>query len=637
MAFLLVGAVTGGPLIYLSFKYAQNLTERSAQQQAVQQVGIIANNFMQQFGENVRRSLEHSVSSDVYREYISTSPDQRIVVRKKLENSFMRMIKAYDEFSGMYYIDAVGSVEISIEADRRDTMARTLVGEMAETAGETATPTRANLARLFGRMKDIPVLLSSGNMEWFIPPRVAHTEGPYIDENGRLSVLVGLATMDFDNGAFGGVIVIRQRLDTLAGQLKSVRFFEKNPVWLFDAEHRVLLKPEQLPNAFDPRPYLGEESVRGVEYRSLAEGVVAHAGLPIVPGTPIMHVAFAIPKSLLMKDFESTLQIFLVVLLCSMAVMLSLAFVISKRIAKPIVKLADAASRLARGDLSARVDVETSGEIQVLVDSFNQMTASLQSADAELKVSAENLRTALQREKQLNKLQRQFISMASHEFRTPMAIIDLTAQRLRRNAERLTPEKIIDRLDKIRDAVKQMTQLMESTLSAARLEDCNIKLDPRPCNVKNIIMDVCDQQREISPKVKINFQFKDLPNHIVADRVALERIFTNLLFNAIKYSPGTPRIEIRARGMGDTLTVTVRDFGLGIDEDDLPNMFQRFFRAKTSTGIAGTGIGLHLVANLVELHGGSVSVDSRKGEGSTFTVHLPVSGKMAAGATLRAA
>ena len=98
--------------------------------------------------------------------------------------------------------------------------------------------------------------------------------------------------------------------------------------------------------------------------------------------------------------------------------------------------------------------------------------------------------------------------------------------------------------------------------------------------------------------------------------------------NSIKYSLAGSEITVRGRQDGDDVFVSVQDQGRGIDEDDLPKVFTRFFRAKTSTGIAGTGIGLNLVKTLVEMHSGSIDVESEKGKGSTFTVRLPVSGPL---------
>ena len=110
-----------------------------------------------------------------------------------------------------------------------------------------------------------------------------------------------------------------------------------------------------------------------------------------------------------------------------------------------------------------------------------------------------------------------------------------------------------------------------------------------------------------------------------ADGPALQ-ILTNLLSNAVKYAPGAPDIDVTARGMGEVIVISVRDRGVGIDEGELPRMFERFFRASTSTGIAGTGIGLNLTKMLVEMHGGSIEVESHAGKGSTFTVRLPLAG-----------
>jgi len=106
----------------------------------------------------------------------------------------------------------------------------------------------------------------------------------------------------------------------------------------------------------------------------------------------------------------------------------------------------------------------------------------------------------------------------------------------------------------------------------------------------------------------------------------VEQMLANLLSNAVKYAPDAPNIEVKARKEGNHMVISVRDHGIGIDEDELHRIGERFFRAKTSTGIAGTGIGINLVKTLVEIHGGTVNVESKKGEGSIFTIRLPVGG-----------
>jgi len=248
-----------------------------------------------------------------------------------------------------------------------------------------------------------------------------------------------------------------------------------------------------------------------------------------------------------------------------------------------------------------------------------KLSAQVHSANGDLK-------QALKKEQELNALQRQFVSMASHEFRTPLAIIDGAAQRIERRSGNSGSEEITQRAHKIRSAVRRMTRLMESTLTAASLDVGKLSLNIEPCDFATLLNDVCRHQMELVDSHKITCGISELPATIQADLSALEQIITNLLSNAIKYSPGSPDIEVKAYSKGGDVVLTVRDYGLGIDAEDLPHMFERFFRARTSAGIAGTGIGLNLVKILVELHGGSVAITSTAGKGSTFSVHLPVNG-----------
>ena len=236
------------------------------------------------------------------------------------------------------------------------------------------------------------------------------------------------------------------------------------------------------------------------------------------------------------------------------------------------------------------------------------------------------LEAALNKQKELNELQRQFVSMASHEFRTPLAIIDATAQRLKKRADRMSSDDALSRIDKIRHAVARMTQLMESTLTAARLEDGRVAVDIRPCPIERIIHEACARHQDIAKNHVISCDTAGLPELIRADANALEQILTNLLSNAVKYAPQSPNVGVDAYCDHGDIVIEVTDHGIGIDADDLPNMFNRFFRAKTSAGIAGTGIGLNLVKTLAEMHGGTVAVASTKGVGSKFSVRLPIDG-----------
>jgi len=249
-------------------------------------------------------------------------------------------------------------------------------------------------------------------------------------------------------------------------------------------------------------------------------------------------------------------------------------------------------------------------------------------ATVDMKEKAKELETALSKEKELNHLQRQFVSMASHEFRTPLAIIDSTAQRLIRltGKNSLSPENALERFGKIRDSVQRMTRLMESVLTAAKIEEGKINVEIGPCQIGKVIGDVCSRQQEIAKSHVISCEFDDIPEIVQADSGALEQVFENLLSNAEKYSPDAPEITVKAyTDLGDVI-VSVHDEGVGIDDDELDRIGERFFRARTSAGTPGTGIGLNLSIKLLELHGGSLRVESRKFFGSTFFIRIPIAG-----------
>ncbi len=294
----------------------------------------------------------------------------------------------------------------------------------------------------------------------------------------------------------------------------------------------------------------------------------------------------------------------------------------------PLEALTTATERLAYGDTSAEVPGtqrrDELGGLARAVEVFKRNVRIIEKLTADQQEHAARLSQALEKEREYNALQSEFVAMASHEFRTPLAIIDGTAQRIERRMHQMSPEDLHERVQKIRNAVQRMLALIESTLSASRLDAGKIELEIGACDLSEVVADVCKRQQELSPLHKIVLRQAELPKEIAADAKKLEQVFTNLLSNAVKYAPESPRIDVRVASEAGQAVVSVCDRGLGIPEDELPRLFERYFRARTSTGIAGTGIGLNLVKRFVELHGGTIEVESAEGAGSTFTVRLPI-------------
>ncbi len=293
------------------------------------------------------------------------------------------------------------------------------------------------------------------------------------------------------------------------------------------------------------------------------------------------------------------------------AIALSLAIYLS--ISRGLRSLSGTMLTLANGDTELSIPkIESRDELADMARSLVVFRAN-----------ARDLRSALQKERELNHLQREFVSLVSHEFRTPLAVIDGAAHRLLRKGDNATLDQRNATLTKVRNAVLQLTGLMESVLTSASLEAGSVKFNPKSMDLRSLVQKACDNQQEISGKHMIQLDIAALPASFLGDPKLLHQVLANLLSNAVKYSPDADRIQVSG-GLTDAgVEIVVRDFGLGIPKDELPKLCERFFRASTSSGIQGTGIGLNLVKAFIEMHGGMMDVTSTEGQGSTFTVKLP--------------
>ncbi|MGP4669575.1 PAS domain-containing sensor histidine kinase [Agrobacterium pusense] len=229
----------------------------------------------------------------------------------------------------------------------------------------------------------------------------------------------------------------------------------------------------------------------------------------------------------------------------------------------------------------------------------------------------------LQQEREVNALQRRFVAMISHEFRTPLAIIDSAAQRLIRTKLAPTPEYLAEKSMQIKGAVARMVELMESILAAGRLQTGTIEIRKEEASLGALIRECSIRKQQISRSHLIHLDLERLPSTMSFDPGAIERVFSNLLSNAVKYAPTSPDIFVRGWAEDGIATIEVSDSGIGIDAEDLERLFEPYFRARSATGIAGTGIGLNIVREIIELHDGTISVSSEIGRGTTFTVRIP--------------
>lgn len=241
-----------------------------------------------------------------------------------------------------------------------------------------------------------------------------------------------------------------------------------------------------------------------------------------------------------------------------------------------------------------------------------------------LAAQSAELSTALAKEKEVVEQQRSFISLVSHEFRTPLAIIDGNAQIIGGRGDTLPKEVLSRRADTIRAGVQRLVRLIETFLSSGMIENGKLELKPAPCDLTKILREVCADQQDISPRHRIKLTLADLPPDMNLDEKLIRQAFVNLLSNAVKYSPEGKLVEVEAaQEDGGQVLVKVRDHGVGIPAEEAPRIFQKYFRASTSGDIPGSGLGLSFVRQFIELHGGRIAFESQERQGTTFSVMLP--------------
>jgi PAS domain S-box-containing protein len=244
--------------------------------------------------------------------------------------------------------------------------------------------------------------------------------------------------------------------------------------------------------------------------------------------------------------------------------------------------------------------------------------------DREKEKRAQELEESLLREQELGLLKSNFVSMASHEFRTPLTSISATSDVILRYFDRLSREDINKRLEKIKREVDDMTIMLEDILIIGRSDAQKLDYKPDFLDIVDLIKNIIyEYQLSESKKRKIIY---DLPLPVIiakVDRKWIKHIVINLFTNAIKYSNEDTQIEISIKREPSGVSFSFRDYGVGISKEDISRLFEPFYRGSNVAGISGTGLGLIVLQKALELHNGKIEIASKIGEGSNFKVILP--------------
>lgn len=247
-------------------------------------------------------------------------------------------------------------------------------------------------------------------------------------------------------------------------------------------------------------------------------------------------------------------------------------------------------------------------------------TSQLKKAMIQIEASRDELKKALNKEKELGDLKSRFVSMASHEFRTPLSTILSSASLLAKYTETGEQEKRDKHIDRIKSSVNNLIDILNEFLSIGKIEDGRIMTRFTRFNVKDFISNICSEMKSIAKKGQvISFEHSG-PEIIELDETLLKNIILNMVSNAIKFSTDDGKIEVISQVENGRFCITVKDNGIGISEEDQQHLFERFFRGSNATNIQGTGLGLHIVSKYAELMDGIISFESELEKGTSIKI-----------------
>lgn len=233
------------------------------------------------------------------------------------------------------------------------------------------------------------------------------------------------------------------------------------------------------------------------------------------------------------------------------------------------------------------------------------------------------LKEALQRERELNQLKSRFLSMASHEFRSPMNMISGYAGLLEKQADMAQAQKV-QYLKRIQKAVSSVVKMLDDLLALNKSEISSEPLNPVPVELPQFCRSIIEEvSYSVNPSRSIQLDIDGECDRIYLDKALLRQILANLLSNALKYSPPETPVMLTVRPSPDAVILEIKDNGIGISAEDQKQLFDSFYRASNVGNAPGTGLGLSIVKQAVDHHGGQISFDSQLEKGTRFTVELP--------------
>jgi signal transduction histidine kinase len=459
-------------------------------------------------------------------------------------------------------------------------------------------------------LADSGALSGADTFVWIMPPNQgskgndSDDDTPYI-----MSLIIGGNRYSSDNASLGQVppgarYMIVQREDGPWGRRFSFKYSSDS----IEAEHHGGDTPDASTAAISPTTIPTTTSgltdaAEGRSNRSVTVPIISNnrtVGYLELSGAPNFSA----------ETFSTMTQAVILAAVGASLVAGIVALFIGRSLTAPLKALALAANKMSAGDLTTRAPVMRQDETGQLASQFNQMAERLQSSFSDLAAERDTLR--------------RFIADASHELRTPITALKMFNELLRNGASE-DPGTRMEFLAESQTQIERLEWITRNLLDLSRLDSgvANLELDTH--DVGDVLQSSAAAIKQIAHErgVTLNICAPDPPVSIRCDRARMQIALSNLIDNALKFTPQDGHIDVCAESSAQSIQIRVQDSGAGIDPADLPHIFERFYHGKNN-GTRGSGLGLALVKSVVLAHGGTVSVESTPGQGSRFTISLPV-------------
>jgi len=314
----------------------------------------------------------------------------------------------------------------------------------------------------------------------------------------------------------------------------------------------------------------------------------------------------------LMFASEHDLLLAVVLLVFAGGIAMILGYFLSSTVTERIDLLKGAAEKLSQGDLQTRVPVQGRDEVSALAVTFNQMAEQLQAAD--------------QKQRELESLRRDLIAWVSHDLQTPLTSMGAILEALSDGIVD-EPETVKRYLTTAQRDVRSLSALIDDLFQMAQLDAGGFPLHRAPASLNDLVSDTLESFTELAKQQNITLegQVESDVDPVFMDTQAIGRVLNNLISNALRHTPPEGRVSVWVRRTGPHVEVTVSDTGEGIRADDIPRIFERFYRSEKSRNRerGGAGLGLAIARGIVRAHGGEIRVESTVGKGTQFTFHIP--------------